>query len=292
MIIIDVSRCFVGLSAGSHQSIHAIFTPTAMGKAEVLVACCTASESSPAGFSAVSHVKGVSVTYTVQPYSLATPLPPSPLASLAAHTTTGNAGHQSPVLLPDAMSESHDSDGNVNQDKRPQQTGSVRADFGDCSIGQSKSLLLRIFNESPIAASVNLWLDTFQADLPCAAATAGAALTQPYAMASSGSVIPKSPIGQRSHRTQVISAGDMSSSWGQTPIGSPMSLGLTASARGGQSPSPALRLAPTPGLRGSIMGHEHSARRAGSRTGTERGNKQSLVSSSSRCTWKLRLSLG
>ena len=171
-----------GLCAGSQQSIHAIFTPTAMGEADVLVACCTDSTASPAGFSAVSHVKGVSVAYTVQLYPSTTPLPPpAPLAALSAQAKTGSAGHEAPVLVPEPIPEY--GDGNVGQANRAQQGRSVKADFGDCSIGDTKSLLLSITNESPIAASVNLWLDTFQADLPDAVATAAAAITQPSVMA-------------------------------------------------------------------------------------------------------------
>ena len=305
-----VDCLIVGLSSGGQQSIDAIFTPTAMGQAEVLVACCTDSMSSPAGFSAVSHVKGVSVAYTVQPYPPATPLPPPPtLAALSdCATTIGNAGHQSAVLIPNAMLEAQTSDSNIHQEQRPHQGGSVRADFGDCGIGQSQSLLLSIANESPIAASVRLWLGTFQADPPSAAATSAAALTQPYAVASSGSVLPRSPTGQRSHLPQLLSAGGTSAKWGQS-ASLPLSLGSTALAGGAQSPTPNLRFGsaagagepqrPTPSLRlgstagpgGSNMGYKHSARRAGSRTGTEHGNKHSLVSPSSRCTRSLRLGL-
>ena len=261
-----------------------------MGRAEVLVACCTDSVSPPAGFSAVSHVKGVSVAYTVQPYPIPTPLlPPSPLASLSAHAKTGSVVRQSPKLIPDAVLESRVSD--VSQASRSQPGRSVRADFGDCSIGDSKSLLLSITNESPIAASVSLWLDTFQADLPSAAAVAAAALTQPYAMASSGLVFPRSPTGQRSHLSQLSSADGMSAYRGQSPAPT-LTLGFTAGAGGAQSMTPTLRLGPTAGSAGSIKGLKHSARRAGFRTGTEHGNKQSLVSPSSCCTLNLRLGLG
>lgn len=299
----DIDSFDVGLSTGGQQSIRAIFTPTARGKAEVLVACCTDSMSPPAGFSAVSHVKGVSVAYTVQAYPPPTPLLlPSPLAALSACATTGNAGHQSPLLIPNAMLEAQTSDSNIHQEERSQQGKSVRADFGDCSIGQSRSLLLSITNESPIAASVSLWLDTFQADLPSAAATSAAAITQPY-VASSGSVFSRSPTGQRSHLPQLLSAGGTSASWGQSPS-LPLNLGSTAVAGGLQSLTPNLRLgsaagaggaqSPTPSLRlGSAAGPGglHSAGRAGSRTGTKKGNKHNLVSPSSCCTWNLRLSL-
>ena len=248
----------------------------------MLVACCTDSTSSPAGFSAVSHVKGVSVAYTVQPYSPTTPLAtPPPLASLSARTTTGHTVHQS-VLISDAVLESDTSDGTVVREKQFHLGGSVRADFGDCSIGQSTSLLLSITNESPIAASVNLWLDTFQADAPCAAAIAGAALTQPYVTADPGSVFSRSPTGQRSQLTQLVSAGGMSASWGQSPT-LPLSLGSTAGAGGNHSPTPTVGLGSTAGPAGSTIGHKHSARRAGSRAGTEHSNKQSLVSRLSHC---------
>ena len=251
-----------GLSAGGQQSIRAIFTPTAMGKAEVLIACCTDSVSPPAGFSAVSHVKGVSVAYAVQPYPPATPLPlPSSLASLSALVTTGKAGHQPPVIGTSAMLGSHTNDSSVTQENRPQQAGSVRADFGDCSIGETKVLLLSITNESPIAASVNLWLDTFQTDSPSATVSVAAALSQPYAMASSGSILPRSPTGHRSHVTQLSSANGMSASWAQ-------------------SPTPALRLGSTAGAGGPFMGHKHTARRAGSQTGTKHNSRENLVSPS------------
>lgn len=250
------------LSAGGQQSIHAIFTPTATGKAEVLIACCTDSLSPPAGFSAVSHVKGVSVAYAVQHYRPATPLPlPSPLASLSALVTTGKAGHQPPVINTDAVLGSHTNDSSATQENRPQQAGSVRADFGDCSIGETKALLLSITNESPIAASVNLWLDTFQMDSPSATVSVAAALSQPYAMASSGSILPRSPTGHNSHVTQLSSAGGMSASWAQ-------------------SPTPTLPLGSTAGAGGPFMGRKHTARRAGSRTGTERNSRENLVSPS------------
>lgn len=291
MIMIVHNDAAVGLSAGSQQSIHAIFTPTAMGKAEVLVACCTDSTSSLAGFSAVSHVRGVSVAYTVQPYLPTTPLPaPARLASLSAHAERGHAGHQSAGLVPDAMPES--GGGNVSQANRTQQGSSLRADFGDCSIGDTKSLLLSITNESPIAASVNLWLDTFQADLPGAATTAAAALTQPSVMASLGSLLPRSPTGQRSHLTQLSAAGGMSASRGQSPTPT-LHLGSLTNVGGVRAPTATLRLrsaadatgvqgpshlGSTGGPGGSVKGNKHSARRAGSRQGTGHDNRQTLVS--------------
>lgn len=286
MIMLDVPAA--GRSAGGQQIVHAIFAPTAMGEAEVLVACCTDSLSSPAGFSAVSHVKGVSVTYTVQPYHPAIPLPPpAPLPALSAQAKTGNAGHQAPGLIPDAMPEYHDDI--TSKANSTQQGRWVRADFGDCSIGDTKSLLLSITNESPIAASVNLWLDTFQADLPGAATTAAAAHTQPSVMASLGSLLPRSPTGQRANLTQLSAAGGLSASRGRSTTPA-LQLGSTANAGGLQGCTPTVRLGSaaaalgpshlgsTAGPVGSVKGSKHSARMAGSRLGTGHDNRQTLVS--------------
>lgn len=253
--IADV-EVMVALSAGAQQSIHAIFTPTALGKAEVLIACCTDSMSPPAGFSAVSHVKGLSVAYTVQPYPAAYPLPPqSTLPSLSAHLT-GDASDQAAVLNTDGMVGSPINDSSVKPvNSTPQEAGSLRAEFGDISIGGTKSLLLSISNESPIAASVNLWLDTFQADL--SAATPATPLTQPYTLASSGSLrMPGSPARQRLHLTGLGSAAGMSGGWAQTP-------------------TPSLPLGSTAGAGVQLKGHKHHARRAGSQG---HDSRQTLVS--------------
>ena len=289
MVRLDV--CAAGMSAGSQQNIRVVFTPTAMDKAEVLVACCTDSTSSVAGFSAVSHVKGVSVAYTVQPYPSTTPLlAPAPLASSSAQAKIGNADRQAPVQVPNAMPEY--GFGDVNEANRTQQGRSVRADFGDCSIGDTKSLLLSITNKFPIAASVNLWLDTFQADLPGAATTAAAAVTQPSVMTNVGSLLPRSPTGQRSHLTQLSTAGGISVSQGQSPSPT-LHLGSAAHAGGVQGLTPTLHLGsaadatgmqgsshlgPTAGPRGSVKGSRHSARRAGSHHGSRHDNRQTLVS--------------
>lgn len=248
----------VGLTAGGQQIIHAIFTPTALGKAEVLIACCTDSVSPPAGFSAVSHVKGLSVAYTVQPYPPATPLPPQPpLALSSSHLATGKSGDQAPVLNTDAMVGVRVSANSVSQANRPHQGRPVTADFGHVGIGETKSLLLSICNDSPVAASVNLWLDTFQAGV-VSSAKAAAARTQPHAMASAGSLMPGSSTGQKSYLTGLSSPYGMSASWAQAH-------------------SPALPLGSTAGAGGQVEGHKHHARKAG-RGGTKHDSRQTLVS--------------
>ncbi|KAL0048861.1 hypothetical protein WJX82_001204 [Trebouxia sp. C0006] len=64
------------LEPGQQLPIQATFMPTAIGPAEALVACCTDGPNPPAGFSTVSHVRGLSITYNIQTAPLLDPLFP------------------------------------------------------------------------------------------------------------------------------------------------------------------------------------------------------------------------
>ncbi len=78
----------------------------------------------------------------------------------------------------------------------------LKADFGECSIGGSKIILMTITNDTPIAASVVLWLDTFQAD---ALRNASATATAPFAASCTGTasaaLLHGKLAGGRSHAT-------------------------------------------------------------------------------------------
>lgn len=143
-----------------------------MGPAEALIACCTAGPNPPAGFSTVSQVQGLSVTYYIQPGPLLSPGPSpfDPTRSTATAVASTSAVPGDIATQPAAGSTRY---GDKRGLKRRQ---AVRADFGECSIGDTKSLLLTISNETPIAGSVIMWLDTFQADLATMATAANAPL--------------------------------------------------------------------------------------------------------------------
>ena len=164
------------LSAGQQLPIQASFTPTAVGPAEALVACCTAEPSPPAGFSTVSHVRGLSVTYDTQTAPLWDPLSPpvSPGRPIDRIGTVSDscqpADASSSAVLSDTQTDPAAEKPTSGGKQGLKHRQAVRADFGECSIGETKSLLLTVTNETPIEASVSLWLNTFQAaDLPVTA---------------------------------------------------------------------------------------------------------------------------
>ncbi|DBA92123.1 TPA: hypothetical protein ACH3X1_015848 [Trebouxia sp. C0004] len=202
------------LEPGGQLPIQAIFTPTAIGPAEALTACCTAGPTPPAGFSTVSHVRGLSVTYNIQTAPNLDPLSP--------HVSPGR-----PIDRTDIVSYSHQqADASMSAVLSDTQTDpaaekptsggkqglksrqAVRADFGECSIGETKRLLLTVTNETPVEASVSLWLNTFQAaDI---SGTANAAITSshdsflPGKLAGSWShaVLPSLTPGKAGNRSQ------------------------------------------------------------------------------------------
>ena len=203
------------MHAGEQLPVQATFTPTAVGRAETLVACCTAGSNPPAGFGAVSHVKGLAVSYAIQQLPLMTPLPDP-------------ANHQAPAASGQPPSDSQ-TDIGIVQDQSVESAMQipVKADFGLCNIGQSKSLVLTITNQTLIAAPVRLWLDTFQTNqhlstsmvashqsLSTTAAAVSATLPLPEqsgpgsAVANSLSVtsaslpLPEKPAGSKSHAAQ------------------------------------------------------------------------------------------
>lgn len=145
--------------------------PAVAGQAEVLAACCTSDSSAPVGFSTTAQVRGLAVTYAIQPALPSNPLLPSqgtPSAALGAVSNAAGSGH-SPLI----------------------------ADFASCNIGQSRSLLLVVQNQTPLAASVSLWLETFQADLSSATVYAGsptASNTHPRASSSAVRPAPASAL--------------------------------------------------------------------------------------------------
>ena len=228
---------------GGEQQIQATFTPTAIGKAEALIACCTDSVTPPAGFSAVSHVEGLSVTYTVQPYPAANPqIGPTVPLLISALAAKGDFDSQTTHHTTAANFESCISHQANAQGRQQSQAGLLKADFGDCRIGDSKSLQLVISNDTPIAAPVRLWLDTFQARPADAAAPA---MSQPYVMAESGPVL----LG--------LTSG----------ISSQLVLpSLTAGAvtKAGPGVIPNMSLGSTGGSVLAPAGHKHHNRRAGS----------------------------
>ena len=138
---------------GAQQTMRATFTPTAIGQAEALAACFTADPCPPVGFSTVAQVRGLAVTYTIQPAPADTP--PQNVPQLLQSTT---AGFPTDAAVTAAEAASIISNRGGSKE--------VLADFGSCNIGQSRSLLLLVHNPTPLAASVSLWLETFQADLP------------------------------------------------------------------------------------------------------------------------------
>ncbi len=181
-----------GLSAGQQLPIQATFTPTAIGPAEALVACCTDGPNPPASFSTVSHVRGLFVTYNIQTAPL--------LNSLSPHVSPGRPIDRTGIVSDASASAVFNDTQTDSAAEKPMSGGmrglkhrqAVRADFGECSIGETKSLLLTITNETPIEASVSLWLNTFQAtDL---SVTAKAAVAS-----SSDSFLPGKLAGSRSH---------------------------------------------------------------------------------------------
>ncbi len=186
------------MSAGQQLPIQATFTPTATGPAEALVACCTDGPNPPAGFSTVSHVRGLSVTYNIQTVPLLDPLSPnvSPRRPIDRTGTISDSRLQADASASTVLSDT----GTDPAAEMPTSGGkqglrhrqAVRADYGECSIGETKLLLLTITNETPIEASVSLWLNTFQAaDL---SVTANAAVSS-----SSDSFLPGKLAGSRSH---------------------------------------------------------------------------------------------
>ena len=181
---------------------------------------------------------------------------------MSAHAKLGNASNQ--LTASDTDAESSISQSAVAKEEGAKQGGAVRADFGDCIIGDSKALLLSITNETPIAASVQLWLDTFQADLSGASATAAALGTKPYDMAASGPILPYSSSGHLP----------------QTALPS-MTAGM--SAVGAQGLTPTLPLGSLAGAEASLgglgahMGHKQHARRAGSMLGGTHKTKHTVV---------------
>ncbi len=195
-------RCHVvskqaSLSAGGQLLIQATFTPTAIGPAEALVACCTAGPKPPAGFSTVSHVRGLSVTYNIQT---------APLQPLSPHVSPGRpidrigtisdsrqqADASASAVLSDTQTDPAAEKPTFGGKQGLKHRQAVTADFGECSIGETKSLLLTLTNGTPIEASVSLWLNTFQAaDL---SVTADAAVAS-----SSDSFLPGKLAGGRSH---------------------------------------------------------------------------------------------
>lgn len=98
---------------------------------------------SPAGFSAVAQVKSLAVTYSVQPAPLLTSIQ---MESLPLASSTLQSGDQ------------------VDAQFTSKAQAAVLADFGTCNIGQTKTLMLIVQNQTPLAASVTLWLGTFQAE--------------------------------------------------------------------------------------------------------------------------------
>lgn len=184
------------LSAGQQLPIQATFTPTAIGPAEALVACCTDGPNPPAGFSTVSHVRGLSATYNIQTAPLLDPLSPhvSPDRPIDRIGTISDSCQQADAsaALSDTQTDPAAEMPTSGGKRALKHRQAVRADFGGCSIGETKSLLLTITNETPIEASVSLWLNTFQAaDL---SVTANAAVAS-----SSDSFQPGKLAGSRSH---------------------------------------------------------------------------------------------
>ena len=243
-----------------------------MGKAEALIACCTDSLIPPAGFSAVSHVKGLSVKYTVQPRPSANaPAAPSPAVSMSALARLGKAGNHQIAFGAEAVAEASIGQSAVAEGEEEMHRV-VKADFGDCSIGDSKALLLSITNETPIAASVQLWLDTFQADLSGAAATAAAAGTKPHDMAVSRPILPYSSSGHPPQLTLPSLTAGMSAMGAQwstptLPMGSLTGAGVSL------------------GGSGAHMGHKQHARRAGSVLGATHKTKHTVVSDCIDAIW-------
>ena len=244
------------LSVGAQLPIQATFTPSATGKAEALIACCTVGPNPPAGFSAVSHVKGLSVSYALHAAPTLTPLskPSTPMATSAAAALVCVSGRQLDAST-SAQTEAadfsdHDSMGRLSGK-------AVQADFGECDIGKTKSLLLTIANDTPIAASVNLWLDTFQTDLP---------------MHATGAVFGAS-------RSAAVSADPLLG--GMTGSRSHVNLPSLTAGTSGADPSQNAT-APTSGMLSAdgtmtVSWHKGYARRAGSQAGLSRKRRQSVV---------------
>ncbi len=240
------------LSAGQQLPIQATFTPTAIGPAEALVACCTPGPNPPAGFSTVSHVRGLSVTYNIQTAPFLDPLLPplSPGRPIDGTDTVSDSRQQADASTSAVLSDTQTypaadmptSGGKPGLKHRQ----AVRADFGECSIGETKSLLLTVSNETLIEASVSLWLNTFQAaDLPVTANTAIASSSDAFlsgklAGTRSHAVLPGLTPGKAGSRPQ----NSISSLTLSSPIRGMVSLGIHASPRGhkgtaGRTASPA-----------------------------------------------------
>ena len=202
------------------------------------------------------------MTYHIQPGPLLTPGPPP----LDPNRPTATAVASTRALPGD--SDAQPAAGSTRYaDKRGlKRRQAVRADFGECSIGDTKSVLLTISNETPIAGSVIMWLDTFQADLSTMATEANAALS------ASKSAAPISPnfasgmaASSRSHALlPSLTAGK---------AGSPAqngALSLTLS-------SPVSGMASTSGHT-SHRGHKAIAGRIASLAGCSLKGRQTLVS--------------
>ena len=240
------------LSAGQQLPIQATFMSTAIGPAEALLACCTARPNPPAGFSAVSHVRGLSVTYNIQTAPLPDPLSPfvSPSRLINRMNIVSDSRQQADAstsaVLTDTQTDPASEKPTSGSKQGLKRRQAVRADFEECSIGETKFLLLTVTNETPIEASVSLWLNTFQAaDL---SVTANAAVAS-----SSDSFLPGKLAGSRSHAVLPSLTPGKAGSRSQnsipsltlsSPIRGMVSAGSHASPRGhkgtaGKSASPA-----------------------------------------------------
>lgn len=209
----------------------------------------------------MSHVQGLSVTYNIQPGPLLSPGPPplDPTRPTATAVASTSAVPSDIDTQPAAGSTRYG-------DKRGlKHRQAVRADFGECSIGDTKSLLLTISNETPIAGSVIMWLDTFQADLPTMA---------PVAMASLSASKSAAPISPN------YASGMAASSRSHALLPS-----LTAGKAGSPAQNGALSLtlsSPVSGMASmsghtSHRGHKAIAHRTASLAGSSLKGRQTLV---------------
>lgn len=248
------------LSAGQQLPIQATFMPTAIGPAEALVACCTDGPNPPAGFSTVSHVRGLSITYNIQTAPLMDPLfphigPGKPMDIGSDSRQQADASMS--AVLSDTQTDPAAKKPTSGGKRGLKHRHAVRADFGECSIGETKSLLLTVTNETPIEASVSLWLNTFQAaDL---SVTANAAVAS-----SSDSLLPGKLAGSRSHGVLPSLTPGKAGSRSQNSI---PSLTLSSPIRGMVSM----------GNHASLRGHKGTAGRTASPAGLSHRSQHAMV---------------
>lgn len=222
--------------------------PSAIGQTEMLVACLTGAASPPVGFSTVAQVRGLAVTYIVQPTSA--PLPqstlPAPLGSpQAAPEDSANASEGSSITT-------------------SRVSKALLADFGSCNIGQTRRLLLVVQNQTPLAASVTLWLGMFQAARPSASAQTG------YATASNAALTTAGPSQFMFSQLLPNPAMQLSSNIGPSNIGaaagtsmgsSPLDVSHTLTHQLTAARSPALDGTKTQHSRSFVPGHSATHKR-------------------------------